>query len=69
VGILDQGRRATSRSIRLGNGEMWVMKPDGSRAHKLFQAEDNSALIGAEWSPRVLSLQIPGECIFPLTTA
>jgi eukaryotic-like serine/threonine-protein kinase len=34
-----------------GNGEMWLMKPDGSEVHKLYQADENSAFIGAEWSP------------------
>ncbi len=37
---------------RLGSSrEMWVMKPDGNGAHVLFNAEENSAFIGAEWSP------------------
>jgi serine/threonine protein kinase len=35
----------------LGSGVMWVMKPDGSGAHKLFEPDEDSAFIGAEWSP------------------
>jgi len=31
--------------------EMWVMKPDGTQAHKLFQADEHSDFGGAEWSP------------------
>ena len=31
--------------------ELWVMKPDGTQAHKLFQAEEHSDFGGAEWSP------------------
>jgi serine/threonine protein kinase len=31
--------------------EMWVMKPDGNGARVLFNAENNTAFIGAEWSP------------------
>ena len=30
---------------------MWVMKSDGSDARVLFNAEENSAFVGAEWSP------------------
>jgi len=31
--------------------EMWVMRPDGTEARKLFDAEENSVFPGAEWSP------------------
>jgi eukaryotic-like serine/threonine-protein kinase len=31
--------------------EMWLMRPDGSEAQKLFDAEENSTFVGAEWSP------------------
>jgi len=31
--------------------EIWRMKPDGSSAQKLFDAEPNSSFVGAEWSP------------------
>ncbi len=34
-----------------GHREMWVMKPDGTGARILYKAEENSAYIGAEWSP------------------
>jgi serine/threonine protein kinase/Tol biopolymer transport system component len=35
----------------VGHAEMWVMRPDGSGVHKLYEADQNSAFIGAEWSP------------------
>jgi serine/threonine protein kinase len=31
--------------------EMWIMKPDGSQAHKLFEGSDHTDFGGAEWSP------------------
>ena len=31
--------------------EIWLMRPDGSEAHKLFDAEADSTFAGAEWSP------------------
>jgi serine/threonine protein kinase/Tol biopolymer transport system component len=31
--------------------EMWMMRPDGGQARKLFEADENSAFGGAEWSP------------------
>ncbi len=31
--------------------EMWVMRPDGTQARKLYEAGDNSGFQGAEWSP------------------
>jgi eukaryotic-like serine/threonine-protein kinase len=35
----------------VGHREMWVMRSDGSGAHRLYEADENSAFIGAEWSP------------------
>jgi len=35
----------------VGNPEMWLMKPDGSGAHKLYETDEYSAFTGAEWSP------------------
>ncbi|PYX68202.1 MAG: hypothetical protein DMG72_23445 [Acidobacteria bacterium] len=31
--------------------EMWLMRPDGDDAHKLYEADENNAFLGAEWSP------------------
>jgi Tol biopolymer transport system component/DNA-binding winged helix-turn-helix (wHTH) protein len=31
--------------------ELWLMKPDGGEARKLFDAEENSTFAGADWSP------------------
>jgi serine/threonine protein kinase len=31
--------------------EMWLMKPDGSEARKLFEVDENSGFLGAESSP------------------
>lgn len=31
--------------------EIWVMRPDGGEARKLFDGEENSTFGGAEWSP------------------
>ena len=36
---------------RLYYREMWVMKPDGGEARKVYQVDENSAIGGAEWSP------------------
>jgi Tol biopolymer transport system component len=30
---------------------MWIMRPDGTGAKRLYEADENSAFIGAEWSP------------------
>ena len=35
----------------MGHRDMWVMKPDGSGAHRLYEAGEDSAFVGAEWSP------------------
>jgi Tol biopolymer transport system component len=31
--------------------EMWLMRPDGGEARKLYQADPNSGFFGAEWAP------------------
>jgi DNA-binding winged helix-turn-helix (wHTH) protein/Tol biopolymer transport system component len=31
--------------------EIWLMRPDGREARKLFDAEEHSTFVGAEWSP------------------
>jgi Tol biopolymer transport system component len=31
--------------------EIWLMRPDGGQARKLFETDENSAFGGAEWSP------------------
>ncbi len=36
---------------RLGSREMWLMRPDGVQARRLYEAGENSGYIGAEWSP------------------
>jgi len=36
---------------RWGYREIWVMRPDGSGAHKLYDTDEKSAFGGAEWSP------------------
>lgn len=36
---------------RFGYREMWVMRPDGGGAHKLYDTNETSFLGGAEWSP------------------
>jgi serine/threonine protein kinase len=35
----------------LGYREVWMMRPDGDQARKIFDADDDSAFNGAEWSP------------------
>lgn len=35
----------------LGSRELWVMKPDGTQARKLYDAGENSVFLGADWSP------------------
>jgi serine/threonine protein kinase len=41
----------TPNKFGMGHGEMWLMRPDGAGARRLYQAGENSAFIGAEWSP------------------
>ena len=36
---------------RLYYREIWLMRPDGGEARKLYDVDDNSAIGGAEWSP------------------
>ena len=36
---------------KLGERELWMMQPDGERARKLFDTDENSAIGGAIWSP------------------
>jgi serine/threonine protein kinase len=31
--------------------EMWLMRPDGGQARKLFEADEDSGFTGTEWSP------------------
>jgi len=35
----------------LGEREIWVMQPDGSRAHKVFETDEFGSLDGLVWSP------------------
>jgi eukaryotic-like serine/threonine-protein kinase len=34
-----------------GDSEIWVMRPDGGQARKIFENKDNLALGGLQWSP------------------
>ncbi len=36
---------------QMGYREMWVMRPDGGQATKLYEGDENSGFWGAEWSP------------------
>ena len=36
---------------RLYYRELWLMRPDGGDARKLYEVDENSAIGGAEWSP------------------
>ena len=36
---------------RFGDREIWLMDVTGERAHKLFEADENSAIGGLNWSP------------------
>jgi eukaryotic-like serine/threonine-protein kinase len=40
-----------SEAGRVDYREMWLMRPDGQRARKLWQADENTGFTGAEWSP------------------
>ena len=44
---------------RLFYRELWVMRPDGSEARKLFEVDEDSAIGGAEWSPDGQRLAYP----------
>jgi serine/threonine protein kinase/Tol biopolymer transport system component len=41
----------STRPGRLDYSEMWLMRPDGQEARKLWEADENSGFTGAEWSP------------------
>ena len=41
----------TTDRFGIGSREMWIMRPDGTGAKRLYEADENSAFIGAEWSP------------------
>jgi serine/threonine protein kinase len=36
---------------RFGFREIWLMRPDGDGAHKLYDTDESRAFFGAEWSP------------------
>ncbi len=36
---------------RLGDREIWVMRPDGEDARKLFEVDENGTIGGLQWSP------------------
>ena len=36
---------------RFGNREIWVMRPDGEEARKVFEAGENSSIGGLQWWP------------------
>jgi len=40
----------TNRSSH-GSRELWMMKPDGTQAKKLYDAGENGVFYGADWSP------------------
>jgi serine/threonine protein kinase/DNA-binding winged helix-turn-helix (wHTH) protein len=40
-----------TRLASLGYREVWMMKPDGEQAQKLYEANENSGFDGGEWSP------------------
>jgi serine/threonine protein kinase len=44
---------------RLYYRELWLMRPDGSEARKLFEVDEDSAIGGAEWSPDGQRLAYP----------
>jgi DNA-binding winged helix-turn-helix (wHTH) protein/Tol biopolymer transport system component len=35
----------------VGSRELWMMRPDGTQARKLYDAGENSVFLGADWSP------------------
>ncbi len=35
----------------VGSQELWMMRPDGTQARKLYDAGENSVFLGADWSP------------------
>ncbi len=36
---------------RLGDREIWVMRPDGGQARKVFDIDENGSIGGLQWSP------------------
>jgi eukaryotic-like serine/threonine-protein kinase len=36
---------------RLGEREIWVMRPDGEQARKIFDIDENGSIGGLQWSP------------------
>jgi len=44
---------------RLYYRDLWVMRPDGSEARKVFEVDEDSAIGGAEWSPDGQRLAYP----------
>jgi serine/threonine protein kinase len=36
---------------RFGNREIWVMRPDGEEARKVFETDENSSIGGLQWWP------------------
>src|SRR6202007_3100540 len=40
-----------SEAGRVDFREMWLMRPDGSQARRLYTADENNGFTGAEWSP------------------
>jgi serine/threonine protein kinase len=36
---------------RVDYSEMWLMRPDGQQARKLWEADENTGFTGTEWSP------------------
>jgi Tol biopolymer transport system component len=36
---------------RLGDREIWVMRPDGGQARKAFEIDENGSIGGLQWSP------------------
>jgi serine/threonine protein kinase len=44
---------------RLHYRELWLMRPDGGEARKLYEVDEDSAIGGAEWSPDGQRLAYP----------
>jgi DNA-binding winged helix-turn-helix (wHTH) protein/Tol biopolymer transport system component len=41
----------TTNPGQLGSRELWMMRPDGTQARKLYDAGEDSNFLGADWSP------------------
>jgi serine/threonine protein kinase/dipeptidyl aminopeptidase/acylaminoacyl peptidase len=53
-----------ANSGRLGNREIWLMRPDGEQAWKVFATDENSSIGDLEWSPdgqRVIYDKVEGS--------